>query len=74
MIFKFLAVFDLTYLMLDPIQLQKHRFDFHIIVFSQINNLIFELINFSIFPFLPLNEDYRVIKIFFLQMILVIFS
>ena len=74
MIFKFLAVFNLTNLMLDSIQLQKHRFDFNIIVFSQINNLIFELIDFSILPFLSLNEDYRVIKVFFLQMILVIFS
>jgi len=74
MIFKFLAVFNLTYLMLDSIQLQKHRFDFNIIVFSQINNLIFELIDFSILPFLSLNKDYRVIKVFLLQMILVIFS
>jgi hypothetical protein len=49
---------DLVELMLNSIQLQKHCLDLYVIVFSEINNFIFEFINLTILPFLPFNKYY----------------
>ena len=48
----------LTNLVLDSIKLKKHSLDFYVIILSQIDNLILELINFSIFPLLSFNKYY----------------
>lgn len=61
------------YLILDPSELQKHCFDLYIVVFPQVGNFIFQLIDLTVFPLLSFNKDNGVVKVLLLQMVFVVF-